>query len=58
MKEIWTKEEFLQRYKTVCDKIQEIEFPVNKSRRQEWRELQKIKKWLESHFHEYGIDRL
>lgn len=44
-----TKEEILQeKYKRTLEEIADIELTADKSRRLRWRELQKVKKWLES----------
>ena len=51
----WTKEDVLDRYRKTLKEIQDIELTSDKSRRERWRELQKIKKWLESMFYKYDI---
>ena len=43
-----TKEEALEKYRKTLKEIADIEFTADKTRRQRWRELQKIKKWLET----------
>ena len=43
-----TKEEVQEKYNKTLDEIADIELTADKSKRQRWRELQKIKKWLES----------
>lgn len=51
----WAKEDVLDRYRKTLKEIQDIELTSDKSRRERWRELQKIKKWLESMFYKYNI---
>lgn len=42
------KEEIQEKYNKTLDEIADIELTADKSKRQRWRELQKIKKRLES----------
>ena len=53
----WSKEDVLNRYRETLKEIKDIELTSDKSRRKRWRELRKIKKWLESQFYEYNITK-
>jgi len=52
---IWSKEEFLRRYKLCRKTIHDIELTADKTRRLEWRNLQKVRRWMEDHFWDYEI---
>ena len=50
-----TQKETERKYKAVIDEIHNIELTNDKTKRQRWRELQKIKKWLESEIRNFAI---
>jgi hypothetical protein len=50
-----TQEETERKYKIVINEIHNIELTNDKTKRQRWRELQKIKKWLESEIRNFAI---
>lgn len=51
----WTKEDVINKYRLTLKEISDIEFTSDKTRRLRWRELQKIKKWLESEISKFKI---
>jgi len=48
-----TPEIFREKWDRTLKEISDIELTNDKSKRLRWRELQKVKKWLESIKHEY-----
>lgn len=53
----WTREDVINKYRLTLKEISDIEFTSDKTRRLRWRELQKIKKWLESEIYKYKIEK-
>lgn len=53
----WTREDVINKYRLTLKEISDIEFTSDKTRRLRWRELQKIKKWLESQFYKFEIEK-
>lgn len=53
----WTREDVINKYRQTLKEISDIEFTSDKTRRLRWRELQKIKKWLESQFYKFEIEK-
>jgi hypothetical protein len=53
----WTKEDVINKYRLTLKEISDIELTSDKTRRLRWRELQKIKKWLESQFYKFEIKK-
>ena len=53
----WTREDIINKYRLTLKEISDIEFTSDKTRRLRWRELQKIKKWLESEIYKYDIKK-
>ena len=53
----WTKEDVINKYRLTLKEISDIESTSDKNRRLRWRELQKIKKWLESQFYKFEIEK-
>ena len=51
----WTREDVINKYRLTLKEISDIEFTSDKTRRLRWRELQKIKKWLESEICKFNI---
>lgn len=53
----WTREDVINKYRRTLKEISDIEFTSDKIRRLRWRELQKIKKWLESEISKFKIEK-
>ena len=53
----WTREDVINKYRLTLKEISDIEFTSDKTRRLRWRELQKIKKWLESEISKFKIEK-
>lgn len=53
----WTREDIINKYRLTLKEISDIEFTSDKTRRLRWRELQKIKKWLESEISKFKIEK-
>ena len=53
----WTREDVINKYRLTLKEISDIEFTSDKTRRLRWRELQKIKKWLESEICKFKIGK-
>lgn len=51
----WTREDVINKYRLTLKEISDIEFTSDKTRRLRWRELQRIKKWLESEICKFKI---
>ena len=51
----WTREDVINKYRLTLKEISDIEFTSDKTRRLRWRELQRIKKWLESEICKFNI---
>ena len=51
----WTREDVINEYRLTLKEISDIEFTSDKTRRLRWRELQRIKKWLESEICKFNI---
>jgi hypothetical protein len=53
----WTREDVINKYRLTLKEISDIEFTSDKTRRLRWRELQKIRKWLESEISKFKIEK-
>lgn len=53
----WTMGDVINKYRLTLKEISDIEFTSDKTRRLRWRELQKIKKWLESEIYKFKIEK-
>ena len=52
-----TREDVINKYKLTLKEISDIEFTSDKTKRLRWRELQRIKKWLESEICKFKIEK-
>ena len=53
----WTREDVINKYRLTLKEISDIEFTSDKTKRLRWRELQKIRKWLESEICRFKIEK-
>ena len=53
----WTREDVINKYRLTLKEISDIEFTSDKTKRLRWRELQKIKRWLESEIRKFKIEK-
>ena len=51
----WTREDVINKYRHTLKEMSDIEFTSDKTRRLRWRELHRIKKWLESEICKFNI---